>query len=333
MTTLSPSPDGVATPTHLAQARLEARIIRKEATMKQSIFNRYRPAWVALVVILVLAVSLCFPQVRAIANSFLGLFRVERIEAIEVGISLEDLPSEMETHFIALDNLLSDQVVVDQAEEPVVVESVAEAEAVVSFDVRLPSRLADTDQYIVAQNAASIGFTLDRERWLALLESMGYEDFEIPKSADGAEVKVNVPNAVVIGFGDCDINQAREVVAEGLGDCMILMQSETPTIEATPGLDINAAGQLMLQVLGMSAEEATAFTNRVDWATTLVVPVPQGAEYRNVKVDGADGVLLEDTYADGKARYTLLWVKEGMFYALTGDGLYGEVLDIANSMK
>jgi hypothetical protein len=138
---------------------------------------------------------------------------------------------------------------------------------------------------------------------------------------------------VVIGYGDCDVNQAKDVVSDGMGDCTILMQSETPTIESPPGIDINAAGQIMLQVLGMSEEEAADFTSRVDWATTLVVPVPEGAEYRNVKVDGVDGVLLEDTYAGGNARYTLLWVKDGMLYALTGDGSRYEAPPIANSMK
>ena len=88
----------------------------------------------------------------------------------------------------------------------------------------------------------------------------------------------------------------------------------------------------MLQILGMSPEEAEAFSQRVDWATTLVVPVPQGADYKNVTVDGVDGVLLEDPYDRNSVNYTLLWVKEGMFYALTGNGAsYSPVL-LANSM-
>ena len=72
--------------------------------------GKYRPAWAAFILITVLAITMSFPQVRAIATSFLGLFRVEQIEAVEVGISLDDLPSEMEQHFVALDNLLADQL-------------------------------------------------------------------------------------------------------------------------------------------------------------------------------------------------------------------------------
>ena len=54
---------------------------------------------------------------------------------------------------------------------------------------------------------------------------------------------------------------------------------------------------------------------------------------RHVWVDGAAGVLLEDTYASGKARYTLFWVKDEMLYALTGDGYKNEATLIANSMQ
>ena len=83
----------------------------------------------------------------------------------------------------------------------------------------------------------------------------------------------------------------------------------------------------------MSPEEAAAFSSQVDWATTLVVPVPQGADYRSVTVDGVNGVLLEDTYAGGNARFTLLWVKDGMFYALSGEGARYSPVRIGNSMK
>jgi hypothetical protein len=83
----------------------------------------------------------------------------------------------------------------------------------------------------------------------------------------------------------------------------------------------------------MSPAEAEAFSNRVDWATTLIIPVPQGADYRSVMVDGAEGVILEDTYAGGNARFTMLWVKDGMFYGLSGDGTRYSPLRIGNSLK
>ncbi len=322
----------------IARARLDQKIAEKELKMWHRIFaSKYRPAWAAFVIITVLAISISFPQVQAIATSFLGLFRVEQIEAVEVGISLDDLPSEMEQHFVALDNLLADQLIVENGSEPVEVDSLAAASEIAGFAVRAPGELAGKDQHIMVQNETSVRLIIDRARWQSIIDSMGY-DFEIPKSADGAEVKFNIPNSVVTGYGDCALNAANEIEIEKgpsdtLSDCTILLQSEAPEIEAPPGLDINQAGQVMLQIMGMSPEEAAAFSERVDWATTLVVPVPQGADYRSVSVDGVDGVLLEDTYAGGNARFTMFWVKDGMFYALSGDGDRYSPVRMGNSLE
>ena len=297
--------------------------------------RKFRPAWATLIVITVLAISFSFPQVRAAATNFLGLFRVEQIEAVEVGISLNDLSGEMEDNFIAIDNLIGDQIKVQQIGDPVPVADIAAAEALAGYPVRIPAELADIEQHIVFQPASTITLNIDRDRWQALIDSMGYGDqFNIPEVADGAEVNFKLPNTVVIGFGECNLNQANDWEDAGQpGSCTILMQTEQPTIEAPPGIDINQAGQVMLQVMGMSPAEAEEFSNRVDWATTLVVPVPQGADYRNVTVDGADGVLLEDTFAGGNARFTMLWVKDGMFYALSGDGARYSPVRIGNSLE
>lgn len=326
----------VTPPVQVARARLNHQIAEKEQSMWQKMLKRrYRPIWATLAVIMVLAISFSFPQVRAAATSFLGLFRVEQIEAVEIGISLDDLSGEMEAQFMAIDNVIGDQIVVEQSAESQEVDSLLAAESLAGFDARIPTELESQTQRVVFQPEANISFTIDRDRWQALLDSMGYgQDFNLPEAADGAEVRFNVPNAIVTGFGDCEVNQAKDMQgAETLGNCTVLLQTQQPTIEAPPGIDINQAGQVMLQILGMSPEEAEAFSNRVDWATTLVVPVPQGADYRDVLVDGVEGVLLEDTYAGGKARFTLLWVKDGMFYALTGDGSRYSPVRIANSMK
>jgi hypothetical protein len=331
------TPD-IIPPVKVARARLDQKFATKELNMWQKFFGRkYRPVWVTLAIVGVLVISLSFPQVRALATNFLGLFRIEQIEAVEVGISLDDLPAEMEQHFVALDNILAEQLIVEDVPEPVEMDSIVSAAEAAGFTVRIPSKLATKDQRILLQNETTIRMVIDRGRWQAIIDGMGY-DFDIPESADGAEVKFHIPNAVVTGFGECDINAAHElemesVSGEALSDCTILMQSETPEIEAPPELDINQAGQVLLQILGMSPEEADAFSNRVDWATTLVVPVPQGADYRSVTVDGVNGVILEDTYAGENSRFTMLWVKNGIFYALSGDDSRYSPVSIGNSME
>jgi hypothetical protein len=322
-------------PTNTALVQLESRVITKEQTLWKKVFApRYRSAWAAIVVVGILAISLSIPQVRVIANSFLGLFRVEQIEAVDVGITLENLPQEMETRFSAVDNIIGDQITIDKKVTPVEVNTIVEASKLAGFQARMPG-LPVGETHIFFQDSTTIRLVIDQARWQALLEGMGYDDFVIPESADGAEVTFNLPAAVIVGIGDCEYNQISEIK---LGhpeteNCTVYLQSRTPTIEAPPGLDINRAGQILLQALGMTAEQAEEFSSTVNWATTLVVPVPSDIKYHKIKVEGVEGIFLEDEYARGKSVYSLLWLKDGILNALIGDGSLVEALESINSLE
>jgi hypothetical protein len=334
---LAPRADEELLSTAAARARLQTRIRgQKEVNnMWNKLFSRkYRPAWVAVTLVLVLVVAFSFPQVQAIATSFLGLFRVEQIEAVEVGISLDEMPDEMERHFMAFEQLMSsDMFQVDQEGEPYDVADAAEASSATGYLVRLPATISG-EQRISYQPAATLRFTIDRALWQAIIDEMGY-DFELPRSVDGKEVLVKVPQSVTAFYGECShatADDIQEGVEEGLATCTMLTQMLSPTIEAPPGLDVNRIGQIFLEVLGLSPEEAARFSQDTDWSTTLVIPVPEGAKYRDVKVDGVSGTLFEDPHGK-KSRYTLMWIKDGMLYALAGDSRISEVLTIANSLE
>ena len=294
---------------------------------------KFRGAWAAVITITLLAISLSFPQIRAIANTFLGLFRVEQVEAVSIGIDLADLPAELEQNFTALDAILGNDMFVESVSEPVELGTIGEAQSYLDFPVRFPEQLT-SEPILLYQPASTIGLTIDQPRWQLLLDELGYDDFNIPKAMDGETITFNIPDTLMSAYGDCEVNQAMEVVqADASADCTVLLQSETPSIEAPAGLDINLAGQIVLQALGMSAEDAEAFSARIDWSTTLVVPVPRDANYRDVRVDGVEGILLNDFYTEGPPVYTLLWVKDGIFYALTGPGSGGQAIQLADSLK
>ena len=319
-----------------ALAELNSRISAKENTWWRNLSKpKFSTAWVTLVVVAVLAASLSIPQVQAIANSFLGLFRVEQIEAVDVGISLSTLPQEMEHNFEAIDSLIGDQLIIDKLVQPIQVDNIAEAGEMAGINARQPA-YPEGERKIFYQEATTVRLVIDQDRWQALLNTMGYGEFVIPKSADGEEVVIDIPSGVVVGIGDCLYNEINEVK---LGhpeteNCTVFLQSTSPTIEAPAGVDINKAGQLLLQALGMSPAEAEQFSATVNWATTLVVPVPSDMKYRQVKVEGVDGIyLVEDTYPGEKAVYTLLWLKDGMLNALIGDGSLVDALKAVDSLE
>ena len=93
---------------------------------------------------------------------------------------------------------------------------------------------------------------------------------------------------------------------------------------------MRAAGRFLP---GHSKEEAAAFTSTVDWASTLIVPIPKNAAvYKQVEVDGVTGTLIQRP-ADDYPQFALIWVKDGIIYAISGLGTDSQqALDMADAL-
>jgi hypothetical protein len=84
----------------------------------------------------------------------------------------------------------------------------------------------------------------------------------------------------------------------------------------------------------MTAEEAAQFSQTVDWTTTLVIPIPRYAtEYQEVQVDGVEGTLIMQSQRSELPNYLLIWINDGVVYALTGPGDAQSAVDMANSLE
>jgi hypothetical protein len=74
----------------------------------------------------------------------------------------------------------------------------------------------------------------------------------------------------------------------------------------------------------------------VDWSTTLVIPIPTGeVTYQDVQVDGASGYVLAPVSGSGpaNARYSVVWVKNGVIYSVAGTGDPAQGLAVANDLQ
>lgn len=340
---LSPTTAGPRRTPMQARAYLEARtkIEEKEhVTMLNKLFSRLpRPAWAALTIITLLTASLAFPPAQAIANSFLGLFRVQKIAVVSVNPG--NLPEELgsSTQFEAMFNK---DVQMGEQGDPQPAADAAEASQLAGFAVRLPDAQEGTpDLKVVPGNKATLKIDLAQVR--AVLSEIGRGDIQLPDNLDGAQIDVEVPTSVVAKFGKCkfDPQAAREAgydpdepQAAPLLNCTQLVQMPSPTVSAPAGLDITQIGEAFLQVMGMDRDEAAHFAQTVDWTSTFVVPIPKyGAEYKDVTVDGVQGTLIRQRSDRAYGEYMLLWVKDGMVYAQAGRGDDQSALDMANSMR
>jgi hypothetical protein len=321
--------------------RFEREYVEKEQTkMFGRIFLRkYRFAWAAAAVVILLSVAMLIPQVRAIGSSFLGLFRVEQFTIVQVD------PENIEEQLGSSSNfeyLLAEDVQFEEYGEMQEIFSKEEAAGLAGFEVRLPAP-APGDRQLIVQPGGRVSLLVDLPKVQALLDELRITELRLPAELDGAEVSLDLPVAVAAAYGTCEVTP--EIMREAgedpdrrpmvdLSECVTLTQFPSPEISAPPGLDIARIGQAFLQVLGMTPEEAAQFSQTVDWTTTLVIPVPRyGTEYQEVSVDGVEGTLIMQSGRSELRHYLLVWIKNGIVYALAGPGDAQSAVELANTIE
>jgi hypothetical protein len=319
-----------------------SQIHKESINMSKHWFSRVdRRAWVALAVVLLLAVSLAFPSVQAIANSFLGLFRVQHISVVQVDSDWVNTQLGNNPQF---ESLFSQDVQFQETGKSQQVGSAEEAAAIVGYPVRLPTAAGNYSKLEI-QSGAQATIRVDVQHARALLEVIGRSDIQLPDSLDGTTVTVDIPTGVAAQYGYCSYTpeQSREgrydpdaTAPPSTAGCTSLIQGPSPTVSAPPGLDIAQLGEAYLQLLGMDTSQAAQFASNIDWTSTFVVPIPsEGTSYREVPVDGVTGTLILQNRSTGRSstQYVLLWVKDGIIYALTGTGDGSRAVEIADSLQ
>lgn len=328
------APSGSTPTTGMAARRhLEARIqsTQQEEHPMSRLFARIpRSAWVGVAVVILLAVSLIFPPVRAAANSFLGLFRVQHIQVISVDQSVW---SENMAASPALQTMFEENMRYEGFTETQVVSNPAEASALAGFTVRMPERLEDAR--LVVGPSGRMEITLRVDQVNDLFHEMGRDDLRLQRSLDGTNVSIEVLRGVSANWGNCEMpqgtNQDPDALLVMMRNCISLVQMPSPVVSAPDGLDLVRLGQIYLELLGMPGDEAARFAASIDWSSTLVIPMPEyQADYFQINVDGVKGTLIESRYGPD---YVLMWVKDGIVYSLTGSGNSSEAVRIANSLK
>lgn len=290
----------------------------------------------AAVAVLLLAATLSFPQTRALADQLLNLFRVQQVQVVSIDFSgMQNLTGQGPIGE-KLSQLLSSSVTVTQkGTAPVDVADAAQASQMAGFTVRLPQDKTPTQLRVMKGTA--FNFKVDQAKAQALLDEAGRNDLVLPTAIDGKDVSVSIPAGVSAGYGTCPSNPSPDFGPGSAGrryaDCILLAQIPSPTVSAPAEVNIPQLVQIGLEFTGMSHDEAAAYTASVDWTSTLVIPIPKNAAtYKQVSVDGVTGTLIQRP-SDDAPMFSLIWVKNGIIYAISGLGNNSDqALQLANSL-
>jgi hypothetical protein len=276
--------------------------------------------------VLVLAVSLVmtFAPIRALANGFLALFRIQKIEFVEFNpLSLPNSEDSLRTAAMEIERLLDEEMEMTfQGEEQIV--SPVEAQELTGFTVRLP-KVENTPIRVTVQPKFTMNMKVNLEEIRTLFAVVGYGGINLPDALDGAEIQAAFENTVVTAYGKCAADSSAR------DDCTVFIQTPSPSVSAPPELDMQQLGLLYLQMLGMSGSQANRFSRSIDWTTTLVVPVPSTeATYEDVRVDGVFGTIIEGRRHN---EVVLMWAKDNIVYALVSVGEAEPLLTMADSLE
>jgi len=315
------------------------KAVDSQKPLKMPFFRIPRLAWALVAFAVILFTALSFQPVRALARNFLGLFRIQQIHVLPVDLSvMQDIRFE-ETAGEALTKMFTDHVVITrESGEATTAGSIEEAAALAGFTPRLP--VNETVPGLMVKPGMAFEFTLNTAEAQSIMNDLGRNDLVIPAEFDQVKAAVDIPDSVSATYGDCAYEQGKEGSSGpslGIGsDCQLFVQAPSPVVVVTPEVNLTELTKLGLQFLGKSPEEAETLSQQIDWATTLVIPVPTGStRTETVSVDGVMGTLIQqaEDETDLVPSHTLIWVKDGQLYAVFASGDAQRSIDLANSFK
>lgn len=279
-----------------------------------------RGVFAGLATIILVLGLFAFPPVRAAADQLLQVFRVQSVVFVPIDpdrmAELENLNFDEEMLFIA------EPEVINEPEEPQQVMTLAEATNAAGFAAAeptdLPSSPTATELFVTGES--SYQFQVDVEAARQLLTLTGVTDIELPDALGAEPIKADVAPSVMSQYTGDDYE-------------ISLAQGISPDVTLPDGVDLAELGKAALRLLGMEASQAEALSERIDWSTTLVFPIPANIDdVRQVTIDGAEGLLI------GQQKYgnwSLYWQDGERFYVMNFDGNFDEldVISIAESVR
>jgi hypothetical protein len=308
-------------PSPLFKAQLRERL-RAEEPVAETRRDWPRRALVAAAVVIVVAVLVSVPGVRASVAQFVSLFRVINVVAVPVDSSHID---RLKAEQLEIGALIGEHVqVVQDPGAAVDVASFADASAAAGMTLATPQWLPNNTQVMetAVMGERVVRVTADSQRLQQVMDALGINDLTVPPGLDGHVVNVRVPPVVMIRYVHQNARRSR------------LFQARTPQLTLPNSIDVQALGEIGLRILGLAPAEAKQFAAAIDWHTTLVVPVPPNASsFQQVDIAGHRGVLIQHQPRNQSPTSTIVWSTPERVFALVSIQGVAEAMAMATSVR
>jgi hypothetical protein len=193
---------------------------------------------------------------------------------------------------------------------------------------KLPAGVSTTVTYGAMPKAVAV-FTFSSAKAAAAAAQSGKSLPALPKGMDGAQLTVTIGPAVAAIYGNLKPGAGSDISQLNLPQ-LVVAKSSAPVAVSTQ-VTVKQLEDYLLAQPGISPELAAAIRGIGDPSTTLPIPIPvQYATSTTVQVQGVSGVALGDDTGVGAG---VIWVKNGVVYAVAGTIKRSDAVDIANHLS
>ncbi len=340
-----------------AQQRIRRRIAQSSpksvAIQGESFVStmwRFRAARgaVALLALLLLTTAFVATPMRSLADDLFNRFRVEKFEAITVnmeqftqfgmGIAVQAMSADPEQLAASFEGLAEFDSTFDEEDPHGNVTELGSLDEVQSVygDFRAPSELPDgfeSTPQIMVTDAGSASLTVDTAAANTLISQLGLPIYSLPDAGAVPEMvfELDLPQALILHYQAADDGH------------LAVVQLESPTLITPESLDMNALREDLLRLPGLPTDFVAQLRSIDNWESTLVVPVPEGAESRDVSINGESGLLLEASEFDGSDwgmefalegdASVIMWHADGKLYIVAGSVNGDTIQNVADSLE
>ena len=276
---------------------------------------RWRPMATPAIAILLAAVLLTALGVSGVAQSLVRIFEPRQLQAVTVS------PSDFGQTTALLDygqvKWLPEAPKVQQLTDAAAAQT--QSGLPVLMPASLPNGVSGPVSYGVVSHATG-SLTFDAARLQASASKAGVHVSPMPSTIDGSTLVVNAGPALIEVWG----------FAGGSGmnvPTLVIAQTRVPTVDSNGATTAQLEDYLLSQP-GVPPELAAQVRAIRDPSTTLPIPIPKGlATTESVQVNGMPATLIKAVLGAG-----VVWVKNGVIYAVGGQLTPDQVLAIATSL-
>ncbi len=307
-------------------ARALRERLREQDEARAARAARWRPVLGWATVMAVVAVAFAFPAVRVSAQAMLDLFRVRTFAAVQFD------PARLEK-LKGFDHgdgpmFLEKQNTTQTPGPPRVVASLQEAGDLAGLHALAPTMMPAglVPDTVRVTGGGESDFVVHTDQLRAALQTLGMGDARVPDGLDGRTVHVRVSPMIVATY----VNENRRAT---------VLQAKSPEVRVPSGVDLAQLGEIGLRVLGMPAADAHRMARRIDWSSTMLVPVPMNAaSFREITVNGRRGLMIttKETNAEGHRTHEgvlVLWTQDDRVLAVQGNIQSTDLVQMAESLR